>query len=351
MPSFELTADNYLRCYNLYNNLYLPITEFCDLDDVRSISESFKLSNGKFFPLPLLLHATQEQAAQLKGCSKCILLYGGEEVGNLEIKNISEFNIDSFSQQIFGVNTDDHPGIKYIKSSGSHIIAGKVYIHKTPSWLKEDPHHFTPKELVEKIQNRNFETIAGFQTRNVPHRAHEYLQRLALEYADGLLIQPLVGWKKPGDFSINQIADAYQSLIKEYYPSNRVIYAHLHTPMFYAGPREAIFLAIMRWNQGCTHFIVGRDHAGVSGYYEVYAAHKLCKKHKDNIPIEFLLFNGPYFCDKCDRIVTDRHCDHKGTIHEHPISGTDLRRRLSEGLEIPHWLARPKVLYSLNKSS
>jgi sulfate adenylyltransferase len=183
----------------------------------------------------------------------------------------------------------------------------------------------------------------------VPHRAHEYLQRVALEHVDGLFLHPLVGKKKRGDFTPEAVITGYRALIDEFYPSDRVLFGILTTSMRYAGPREAVFHAIVRRNYGCTHFVVGRDHAGVGDFYGSYDAHVLTQRFDGELGIEILRLRGPYHCKMCDSIVTDKTCRHGTTQPDAitQISGTDMRAMLSAGGNPDPNLMRPQIIEAL----
>jgi len=197
---------------------------------------------------------------------------------------------------------------------------------------------------------KGWKTIAGFQTRNPVHKAHEHLQRVALEVCDALLINPLLGWKKAGDFSERAVIDGYQTMINEYYAGLNIYFKPLRTPMRYAGPREAIFHAIIRRNLGCTHFIIGRDHAGVGEYYGKYEAQELARKiiSKHDLGIELLLLSEPYYCKKCEQIVSDKTCNHSNEYIQ-KISGTQIRAMLADGKRPSNIFMRPEVADSIIK--
>jgi sulfate adenylyltransferase len=186
--------------------------------------------------------------------------------------------------------------------------------------------------------------VVGFQTRNPVHAAHEYLQRRGLDICDGLFINPSVGWKKKGDFSQEAIEKAYACMIKEFYPKNRVHMEGLKIFFRYAGPREAIFHALIRRNLGCTHFIIGRDHAGVGNYYGTYEAQELALKlsRSKDMGITLLLFKEPYFCKRCGTIVTEKHCSHRGKDIVY-ISGTLIRDMLGKGKYPDSIYMRPEI--------
>jgi len=207
----------------------------------------------------------------------------------------------------------------------------------------------SPAETRALFERKGWKTVAGFQTRNIPHRAHEYLQRVALELVDGLFIQPLVGRKKRGDFAPEAILTAYRSLIEGFYPADQVHLDILTTAMRYAGPREAVFHAIIRRNYGCTHFIVGRDHAGVGDFYGKYDAHQLTQRFDGELGIEILRLKGPFHCAICDTIATENSCPHETTspgavTH---ISGTDMRAMLSGGRDPEPHLMRWQLIETL----
>jgi len=199
----------------------------------------------------------------------------------------------------------------------------------------------TPAETKKIFKQNNWLTVTGFQTRNPIHTAHECLQRKALEITDGLFIQPLIGWKKKGDFTPEAVVKAYEKMIARFFPPHRVQLAMLRTPMRYAGPREAVFHALIRRNFGCTHFVVGRDHAGVGNFYGKYDAHKLCRQFND-LGIKILYLQGPYYCKKCGTVVTEDDCRH-GPEQAIPISGTEIRSLLSQGKVPPRELMREEI--------
>lgn len=229
------------------------------------------------------------------------------------------------------------------------FIGGPVRLIKRPA-IEYPDFEITPKESKKLFSKLGMKTVAGFQTRNVPHRAHEYLQRVALEHVDGLFIQPLVGYKKKGDYTTAAVIKGYQALIENFYPKEKVILGTLSTAMRYAGPREAVFHAIVRRNYGCSHFIVGRDHAGVGNYYGKYDAHALTESFGDELGIKIMRLHGPYYCKRCDGIVTEQTCRHEKYMPEEVthISGTDMRAMLEGGLMPNKNLMRPEIIEALS---
>jgi sulfate adenylyltransferase len=234
------------------------------------------------------------------------------------------------------------------------MLQGKVFVGG-PVSLKQrvqldiSDFELTPEQTKSKFAKLGWKSIIGFQTRNVPHRAHEYLHRVGLETSDGLFIQPLVGRKKKGDYTPQAVIRGYQALVEGFFPANRVVLGVLSTAMRYAGPREAVFHAIIRRNYGCTRFIVGRDHAGVGNYYGKYDAHELTRRFDGELGIEIVRLNGPYYCRRCDGIVTEHTCPHGQTepaaVRE--ISGTDMRAILVDGEAPEPHIMRPEIVASL----
>lgn len=205
----------------------------------------------------------------------------------------------------------------------------------------------TPKRTSKLFEEKGWNKIVGFQTRNIPHRAHEYLLRVALESSDGLFIQPLIGKKKKGDFTSEAILAGYRKLASEFLPTDRVVVGTLSTKMRYAGPREAIFHAQIRKNYGCTDFIIGRDQAGVGNWYGKYEAQQLAKSLEGRLGIRILALKGPYYCSKCEGIVTENSCSIQHAKFSHEISGTDIRRILSTGDLPDSRFFRPEILQAL----
>jgi sulfate adenylyltransferase len=221
------------------------------------------------------------------------------------------------------------------------LIGGKIEVIKRIPQSPLRVHRLNPFETRSEIHRRGWRTVVGFQTRNVPHIAHEMLQKAAVNIYDGLFISPLIGKKKPGDFKDEVILTAYESLIKNYYPKDRAMFVTLHTEMRYAGPREAIHHAIMRKNFGCSHFIVGRDHAGVGDYYHPFAAHQIFEDYPDLgiAPVFFPVF---YYCKRCLGYANDRNCPHGPEFREE-LKGRNIRKMVSSG-EIPaEHLMRPEI--------
>ncbi len=286
------------------------------------------------------LHITEEARSRLAEKSIVRLSYQGEVVGEIEIGDIFNIKPGIYSNRIFGTEDRKHPGVEKIFSSSSIVIGGRVKLFKKIEHMFSN-FHLSPKETRYLFHKRGWRKIVAFQTRNVPHLGHEYVQKTALSIADGLFINPLMGKKKKGDYKDEVIIKSYQALIDNYYPPRRVIMSILSTPMRYAGPREAIFHAIIRKNFGATHFIVGRDHAGVGNFYHPFAAHKIFEEFPD-LEIEPIFFASFFKCKKCGEIVNDKTCPHSEEERIN-FSGTLIRKALLNGERPSAELMRPEV--------
>jgi len=348
MTVLKLNSRQYLEVEKITLGAFSPISGFMNQEEFLSVVETMRLPSGEVFPLPVLLDLTPTQVDKIHTGARITLVFGEHEVGELNAESIFQCDKIEISRKIFGTTDEAHPGVSHFLSIGDVFVGGAVRLYKRiPFEFSE--FELTPPETKALFKSRGLKTIAGFQTRNVPHRAHEYLQRLALERCDGLFIQPLVGMKKRGDYQPAAILSAYRTLVEGFLPKDRVLLGILSTAMRYAGPREAIFHAIIRRNYGCTHFVVGRDHAGVDNYYGKYQAHELTRRFEGELGIEILRFHGPFHCQTCGGIVTERSCPHSETnpaaITE--LSGSKIRAILTNGGDISPELVRPEILRSI----
>ncbi len=339
-----VSFETWLEAENITNRTYFPLNGFLNQTDYHSVINSCQLTNGMPWTLPITLDIPEELTAKANKCRTLILAHDHQDVAEVQVKDIYKVQYDHDLPKLFRTSDLSHPGIKKEVSRSPFRVGGAVtLLKKTP---KEFPDFdLEPWQVRECIADQNFKTIAGFQTRNPLHRAHEHLQRIALEICDGLLIQPLIGWKKKGDFTPQAVMKAYQKMITEFYPKNRVILATLRIPMRYAGPREAVMHALIRRNFGCTHFIVGRDHAGVGDFYGKYEAQQFACEFS-NLGITILPLCGPYYCHRCATIVTEKNCAHTAPDIL-PISGTYIRNLLSEGKLPPKELMRSEIATTL----
>lgn len=341
-PSVKLDQNLLYDFENISQGIYSPLRGFMSRNDFLKVVNDLTLENGVAWPLPIVLDITPEMANEIEPGDRIgIRGPGGNPVGVMDADSVYRYNEDETCQSLFGTTDADHPGVRSIRAKDPFFIGGPIKAFSEPITRKGN-HDLTPQETRILFKKRGWDTIVGFQTRNAPHRAHEYLQKSALEHVDGLLIQPKIGEKKPGDYTNNTIIQAYDSLIENYYPSDLVALSIFKSRMMYAGPREAVFDAIVRKNYGCTHFIVGRDHAGVGNYYGDFEAQELFDAI-GNVGIEPLYYHYAFYCTKCDGIVSEKICPHDSTCHMEP-SGTKLRKMLSDGQSPPPELMRTEVI-------
>jgi sulfate adenylyltransferase len=338
---YELSHDQYLTVARIADGSFSPLTGFMNKAEVLSILKNKKLTNGLVWTIPIMLPALELKIDELKDLEVIELFYPADKfIGIVVIEEIFKMNILEMLINIFNTDNPKHPGVNKMLNEGEYFIAGDIFI--VDEYKDElDKYCLKPIEVQNLIRTKGFKTVAGFQTRNVPHRAHEYLQRIAMETLDGILIHPILGWKKTGDYNPELIVRCYNELIKQYYNTEIVILSGLRMNMFYAGPLEAVLHSIVRKNYGCTHFIVGRDHAGVGDFYDKYAAHKIFDTIKPK-GIEPFLLNGPHYCSKCNSIVTDKICKHGNEFIEE-ISGTKMRQLISEKQYPPEYYMRKEI--------
>ena len=346
--TIELRKDQYLELEKLGIGAFHPLNNFMTEVEFRSVVWDMRLPSEEVFPLPITLDVNKDFAQKVIIHKQICLTYLGKNVGEIIPESIFTCNKKEVALEVYGTSDSDHPGVNRFYEMGDWFIGGKTTLLLR---LETDisKYELIPEETKKIFTTLGWKSIVGFQTRNVPHRAHEYLQRVALEHVDGLFIQPLVGQKKSGDYTGNAIMKGYKELVNSFYPQNKVVLGILSTSMRYAGPREAVFHALVRRNYGCTHFIVGRDHAGVGEYYEKYEAQELLKVFEEDLGIKIMYLHGPYYCTICEGIVTEHTCRHyecnpKSIIE---ISGTSIRKMLDGGLVPDNRFIRPEILEAL----
>jgi sulfate adenylyltransferase len=325
---------------NIADGVFSPLEGFVGEDDFQSIIKSGHLKNGLAWTIPIILDVDEQTAIKMKDARE-VCLSSNENFGILHVENIYSFDKLAAAKAIYQTDDPKHPGVSNMITMKDLFIEGKIDVIKRIQKSPLRKYRMSPFETRSEIQKRGWKTVVGFQTRNIPHVAHEMLQKAALNIYDGLFINPLIGKKKSGDFKDEVIVGAYEKLIENYYPKNRSMFVTLHTEMRYAGPKEAIHHAIMRKNFGCSHFIVGRDHAGVGNYYHPFAAQEIFKDYQD-LGIAPLFFPTFYYCKKCLSYANERNCPHKPELREE-LSGTKMRKMVISG-EIPaEHLMRPEI--------
>jgi sulfate adenylyltransferase len=321
----------------LASGAFQPVTRFMTFEESRSVVERLELPTGEVFPIPILL-----QTDDLPSDATIALVHGDAIAGRLHLVEGFRIPLREWSAKIFGTDDLAHPGVAAFHQAGSFAVAGAVEWFGRRGAVAQGIDWLTPAQSRSEIEKRGWKRIAGFQTRNPIHRAHEYVLRVALEVSDGLLLHPLVGETKADDIPAAVRLRCYAALLDNYFASERVLYTPLPAWMRYAGPREAVLHAIVRRNYGCTHFIVGRDHAGVGSYYGPFDAQKLVAALSGRIGIEPIAFDEVFYCFRCLSVASAKTCGH-GTYDRLSLSGTEVRRRLRDGQALPPEFTRPEV--------
>ncbi|RME48720.1 MAG: sulfate adenylyltransferase [Deltaproteobacteria bacterium] len=343
LPTIRLSRSTLQDADNLVQGVFWPLTGFCTEEEVETILGRMRLPDGAPWPIPIVLSVSREVADPLEAGERVLLAdSGGTPYFLLHLREKYAWHRRRYAAAVYGTTDERHPGVAEVfHRMGEILLAGPVErLSPLPHPLA--PHLRSPAEIREEIARRGFRTVVAFQTRNVPHLGHEHLQKTALGLFDGLLIHPLVGRKKVGDFQDRLILEAYEVLIRHYFQRRNVILAALPTAMRYAGPREAVFHALIRKNYGCTHIVIGRDHAGVGGFYPPEAAIEIFETF-DDLGVTPLFIRGDFFhCKGCGRIESDRTCPH-GETERIPFSGTRIRTLISEGKVPEPEIMRPEV--------
>ncbi|MGB5090174.1 MAG: sulfate adenylyltransferase [Nitrososphaeraceae archaeon] len=347
LKTFEVSSDIRNDAENIATGVFSPLEGFMIQEDFLNVLKEGRLSNSIPWTLPIVLDTEKEIANQMKELRVVVLCSGGEKFGIMHVEEIYGYEKENVANAVYGTTDVNHPGVNRLFKMKEFLVGGGVEIfHLKKNEIQKFRMH--PSETRSEIVGRGWKTVVGFQTRNVPHVAHEMLQKAALNLYDGLFVNPLIGKKKIGDFTDSLIINAYESLIMNYFPKNRVLFSTTHTTMRYAGPREAIHHAIMRKNFGCTHFIVGRDHAGVGNYYPPFAAQEIFNEYPD-LDIIPVIFPSFYFCKKCISYANDKTCPH-GVESKEELSGTMIRQMVNSGKIPEKHLMRPEISELILKS-
>jgi sulfate adenylyltransferase len=341
---YTLQVSNELRndIENIADGIFSPLEGFVGEDDFQSIVKTGRLKNGLAWTVPIILDVEEQEAHKLKDTGQVALSTdNNEKFAILHIEEVYSFDKIACAKSIYQTDDIKHPGVEKMVNMKDKLVGGRVDVIKRIEQSPLRKYRMTPAQTRAEISRKGWKSVVGFQTRNVPHVAHEMLQKAALNLYDGLLVNPLIGKKKQGDFKDELILSTYLTLIDNYYPKQMVMFVTLHTDMRYAGPKEAIHHAIMRKNFGCSHFIVGRDHAGVGNYYHPFAAHEIFKDYND-LGIEPLFFPAFYYCKRCLMYSNERNCPH-GPESREELSGTSMRKMVSLGEMPANHLMRPEV--------
>ncbi|MFB6303475.1 MAG: sulfate adenylyltransferase [Haloferacaceae archaeon] len=347
-PTVRLDDEALFDLVNLATGRYSPLTGFLTRNDFHKVVEDMTLESGVGWTLPITLDVGAATAEAIEPGERLGLeTPDGDPAGYVAVDDVYRYSADDTAAALFGTTDRDHPGVRQVAAREPFLVGGDVGVFEGVD-APVGKNCLTPAETRVLFDHRGWETVVGFQTRNAPHRGHEYIQKSALERTDGIFIHPKLGKKKPGDYTDRAILDGYDALVEHYYPSDAVVTSPFPSRMLYAGPREAVFDAIVRKNHGCTHFIIGRDHAGVGDYYDDFAAQQLFAD-LPGLGIEPMFFPYAFYCERCDGMASERVCPHADARIE--PSGTRIRNTLKRGERPPGELMRPEVAERITRSA
>jgi len=346
LPIVHMTSRETSDLIMMAIGAFSPLSGFMNQEDYKNVVDHMHLTDGTLWPIPITLSISEDQANAVSIGSHVALRdeESGELMGSMAVTEKYDYDKNHEAKMVFRTDEESHPGVSKLLAQKDTLISGPVKVFSEGPYPEQFGRHFgRPAETRALFEERGWNTIAAFQTRNPIHRSHEYCTKIALEVTDGLFIHPLVGKLKSGDIPADIRMKCYEVLLKNYYPEDRVILKVYPMEMRYGGPREAVLHAIFRQNYGCSHLIIGRDHAGVGSYYGPFDAQEIFTDiGSEELHIKPLKIDWTFWCHKCDGMASMKTCPH-GKEDRVLISGTDLRKQLSEGQHPPKEFSRPEV--------
>ena len=340
--SVDISPDLANDVENIADGIFSPLEGFLNQQDFESVVSKGRLANGIAWTMPTVLDVDDDTGKKMKEAGNVLLKNPeGTGIAILHVEDVYSYDKQATVNGVYGTNDESHPGVAKTNSMNDFLVGGKIDYIQRQNETEIRKHRMTPSQTRELFEKVGWKTIVAFQTRNPPHVAHEMLQKNAITTRDGVFVNPLIGKKKSGDFKDEIIVKAYETMIENYYPQDKCQLATLHTEMKYAGPKEAIHHAIMRQNYGCTHIIIGRDHAGVGKFYDPFAAHKIFADYPE-LEIEPIFFPAFFYCRKCLTFTNPNVCPHDADDREQ-ISGTKLREMIQNGEAPSEFILRPEV--------
>jgi len=343
LPKLTLGARTLSDLEMIAVGAFSPLEGFMTPQDYQSVVKDMRLANGLPWSLPVTLSVSREDARRFEGKQVALADEAGQPLAVMDVAAAFDYDKQAEARSVYRTDEDAHPGVAALYAQAEMLIGGPVRMFRRQQHEDFLEHRRDPKETRRVFAERGWRTIVGFQTRNPVHRAHEYIQKCALETVDGLLLHPLVGATKDDDIPARVRMACYEALLAAYYPADRVLLSVFPAAMRYAGPREAVFHAIVRKNYGCSHFIVGRDHAGVGSYYGTYDAQHIFREFAPaELGITPMFFENSFFCRRCGSMGTAKTCPHGDDDHV-SLSGTRVRQMLAQGEMPPPEFSRPEV--------
>ena len=340
--SIDISTDLANDVENIADGIFSPLEGFLNQQNFESVISKGRLVNDIAWTIPIVLDVDDDTSKKMKESGDVLLKNPeGTGIAILHVEEVYSFDKKNTVSGVYGTNDESHPGVAKTNGMKDFLVGGEIDYIQKPNESEIRKYRMTPVETREAFTKAGWEKIVAFQTRNPPHVAHEILQKTAITTRDGVFVNPLIGKKKSGDFKDEVIIKAYETMIENYYPENRCRLATLHTEMKYAGPKEAIHHAIMRQNYGCTHIIIGRDHAGVGNFYDPFAAQKIFEEYPE-LDISPIFFPAFFYCRKCLTFTNPKVCPHDAESREQ-ISGTKLRSMIQEGKAPSEFILRPEV--------
>ncbi|HKP14059.1 MAG TPA: sulfate adenylyltransferase [Blastocatellia bacterium] len=344
MPRLALKAREVSDLEMIANGAFSPLEGFMCEDDYIAVRGNKHLASGLPWTIPITLSAGADFAAGLKE-GQDVALFAGDDhlLGVLHLEQKYQYDKQREAERVYLTTETAHPGVAALYEQGDWLLGGKISLLNRPQSPQFPAYRLDPQQTREAFKKKGWQRVVAFQTRNPIHRAHEYIIKCALEVVDGLLLHPLVGETKSDDIPAAVRMGCYEAMLEHYFPRTRTMLAVNPAAMRYAGPREAVFHALIRKNYGCTHFIVGRDHAGVGSYYGTYDAHYIFAEFDaEALAITPMFFDHSFYCRRCDAMASNKTCPHDSAEHV-TLSGTKVREMLAQGEMPPREFSRPEV--------
>lgn len=346
MQKLKINHQTLTDIINIHYGIFQPLKKFLSKKDFSFVIKKKRLSNGKFFPFPIFFSVNEIEYRRIFNEKKIQIIYDRKLVCILKINSFYKVNKKKIGKKIFNTSNLNHPGFKYFVELGDYNIDCEIKDFNKKILKKIN--FSNPDKIKKNIKKKKLKTIVGFHTRNVPHRAHEWIHSFGLKNCEGLLVQPMIGQFKNHEYKSKYILDSNKKLVKNIYGRKNILFTVFNSYPRYGGPREALLHALVRKNYGCTHFLVGRDHAGYKNFYKKYESQNFCKKNEKKIKIKILKFKEPFLCKKNKKIFNDKRlCKGEKFL----ISGTYIRNLLLKKKRIPSTIMRKEISLLLNEDA